>query len=306
MAGLNGLRVWVPGGTGLLGTPLVRRLRESGAGVRADGAATCDITRAEQVGAVAEEFAPHVVINCAAFTQVDACESREAEAMAVNADGAGNVAATARRIGARLIHISTDYVFADAPDSLDGATPRRARNADDVTGPPEALCAYGRTKLAGEQRVFRAHPEALIVRTAWLYGHDGPGFPQAILRQARAGGPLRVVDDQTGAPTYSEDLADALVRLVVAGAGHGHRFLHVTNAGSCTWCLFARTLIDLAGLEATVKPITSAQAARAARRPCWSVLDNTLYQQLTAHRMRDWRDAVVAFMKREAEARRPV
>lgn len=297
MIGLTGVRLWVPGGTGLLGTPLVRRLREDGAEVCAGNAAMCDITRAEQVAAVAEEFAPHVVINCAAFTQVDACESREAEAMAVNADGAGNVAGTARRIGARLIHISTDYVFAEGSDSPCGVMPRRARRVDDLAGPPEALCAYGRTKLVGEQRVLQAHPEALIVRTAWLYGRDGPGFPQAILRQARAGGPLRVVDDQTGSPTYAEDVAEAIVRLIHAGADRTHRVVHVTNAGSATWCDFARLLVDLAGIKTDVIAISSAQSGRAARRPTWSVLDASLYEQLTNHSLRNWRDAAAAFMR---------
>ncbi len=297
MIGLHGQRVWVPGGMGLLGTPLVRRLREAGAVVRAEDAASCDITRAEQVAAVAGEFSPHVVINCAALTQVDACETREAEAMAVNADGAGHVAVAAHRIRARLIHISTDYVFADAPDSSGGVSPRRARNVDDVTGPPESLCVYGRTKLGGEQRVLQRHPSPLIVRTAWLYGHDGPGFPQAILQQARAGGPLRVVDDQTGSPSYAEDVADAIVRLVLAEADRANRVVHVTNAGIATWCDFARSLVDLADIKTDVIPITSAQSGRAARRPTWSVLDTTLYEKLTNHSLRSWRDAVTEFME---------
>lgn len=297
MTGLHGQRVWVPGGTGLLGTPLARRLREAGAVVRADDAASCDITRAEQVAAIAGEFSPHVVINCAALTQVDACETREAEAMAVNAEGAGHVAGAAHRIGARLIHISTDYVFADAPDSSGGVSPRRARKVDDVTGPPESLCAYGRTKLAGEHRVLQEHPGPLIVRTAWLYGRDGPGFPQAILRQARAGGPVRVVDDQTGSPSYAEDVADAIVRLIFAEADRANRIVQVTNAGIATWCDFARALVDFAGLKTDVIPITSAQSGRAARRPTWSVLDTSLYEQLTHHTVRSWLDAAMEFMQ---------
>lgn len=305
MAGLDGQRVWVPGGTGLLGTPLVRRLREAGGEVRADDTSTCDITRAVQVAAVTKEFVPHVVINCAAFTQVDACETREAEAMAVNADGAGHVAAAAQRIGARLVQISTDYVFASAPDSHQGATPRRAWRVDDAAGPPEALCAYGRTKLAGEQRVLKAHSGALIVRTAWLYGRDGPGFPQAILRQARAGGPLRVVDDQTGSPSYAEDVADAIVRLVLAEADRTNRVVHVTNAGIATWCDFARSLVDLAGIKTDVIPITTAELGRAARRPTWSVLDTTLYEQLTHHTVRSWRDAVTDFLQNDSRDRAP-
>jgi dTDP-4-dehydrorhamnose reductase len=297
-------RVWVVGGTGLLGRAVVRALTARGAVVRADGRKTCDVADAARVRAVMDDVRPRLVVNCAGFTRVDACETHGQDAVAVNTIGAGHVAEAAQLAGARLIHISTDYVFDAAGGDVKQSSPRRPYREDDPPGPSQRLCVYGRSKLDGEAAVRRGHPAALIVRTAWLFGHGGPCFPRAILDQARAGGPLRVVNDQTGSPTYVEDLAEAIAQLVDLEAdrtlasepGVGRGLIHVTNAGHCTWHAFACELLRLAGIDAAVEPISTAQAGRPARRPTWSVLDGTRFERLTGRRLRPWQAAAAAYV----------
>jgi dTDP-4-dehydrorhamnose reductase len=141
--------------------------------------------------------------------------------------------------------------------------------------------------------VQRVHPDALIVRTAWLYGPDGPGFPQAILRQARAGNALRVVNDQTGSPTYAPDLADALYRLAAVKASG---VVHVVNSGTCTWYDFARELLKLSRIDVPIAPVSTAEFPRPARRPAWSVLSTEKFRESTGHAMRDWQHAAGEFI----------
>ncbi len=286
-------RVLVTGGRGLLGTALCRLLRAR-PGVELDAAdlPELDITQWDGLQARLQRTRPQLVINCAAYTAVDACETDEAAAVRVNATGAGLVARAAAEAEARLIHLSTDYVFAGS-----ASTPYRE---DQPAGPPEQLTAYGRSKLLGEREVRSAHPAAVIVRTAWLYGPDGPGFPQAILRKAVQEGKLRVVNDQRGSPTYAPDLAAAL--LTLAGSSHAVGVFHITNAGECTWHDFAVELVRQAGLDVPVIPVTSGEFPRPARRPAYSVLDNRRYNQLAGRPLRAWREATAEFVREHGAA----
>jgi dTDP-4-dehydrorhamnose reductase len=229
------------------------------------------------------QIRPAVVINCAAYTKVDAAEQNEPLANAVNGQAVGRLAALCRESGATLVHFSTDYVF-------DG-TLRRPLRPDDPVGPQSA---YGRSKLLGEQLLQQhAPPNWLIIRTAWLYGPGGPSFPLAILNAARAGKPLSVVDDQTGSPTFTFDLAQATLELIDRGATG---IWHIVNDGSVTWHDFAAAILEEFHLQAPLSRTTSAKwkqdRPNSAIRPSYSVLDIDPFEKLTGHRTRHWREAL--------------
>lgn len=278
------LRWVVTGAGGLLAPDVVRAVR------RADPTAEVvplrradldvrDARRAREVLAGSD-----VVVNCAAWTAVDLAESDEAAAHAVNADGAGALARAAAAAGARLVHLSTDYVFDGGTEGSPAV--RRPHCVDDPTGP---VSAYGRTKLAGEQAVRAAGGDALVVRTAWLYGAAGGCFPRALLRLARERGELSVVDDQWGSPTWTADVARVVVDLLAARAPAGT--YHATAAGRTTWCTFAREVLASAGLaDVPVRAVTSAQFPTAARRPEFSVLDTEGLRRVGVEPPADWRD----------------
>jgi dTDP-4-dehydrorhamnose reductase len=282
-------RVLIVGAKGLLGTPTLAAFqRDAGVDVQGADLPELDITDERSVGRLFGEFTSDLVVNCAAYTQVDGCEQNEALACKVNGTGAGILAKAAAACRARMIHISTDYVFeGDAS---------RPYPEDHPTGRPEKLSAYGRSKLLGEQLVRQHHPGALIVRTAWLYGPNGLGFPNAILRRAREDGRLRVVNDQTGSPTYAPDLAEALHKLGRLDVGG---FMHVTNSGQCTWYQFACEIVRIAGLDVPVQPVTTAEFPRPAKRPTFSVLDNRRYVEVVGASLRPWQGAIREFMDRE-------
>jgi dTDP-4-dehydrorhamnose reductase len=256
--GVMGVRWLVTGAAGMLGQDVVALLRDRGEDVTAVGRADLDVTDG---AAVMRLVAGHdVVVNCAAYTAVDAAEEHEAEAFAVNAVGAALLARAARASSARLVHVSTDYVF-------DGAA--AAPYAEDAPAAPRS--AYGRTKAAGEWAVRAEAPDHLVVRTAWLYGAGGPCFPKTIARVAAERGGLDVVDDQTGQPTWTADVADLVLRLVDAGAPAGT--YHGTSSGAVTWHGFARATVEAAGLDPQiVRPTTSEAYVRPAPRPAYSVL----------------------------------
>jgi dTDP-4-dehydrorhamnose reductase len=245
----------------------------------------CDITDIAQIEMWFEDVEPTLVINCAAFTNVDACETKAELANAVNGEGAGNLAKVCGENGAKLVHFSTDYVF-------DG-TLRRPLKPDDQVGPQSA---YGKSKLLGEQEIAqRARAgEWLIIRTAWLYGPNGPNFPQAMLNAARAGKPLRVVSDQVGSPTYTRDLAEATFDLLDRGASG---FWHVSNAGSTNWFEFAGAIFEeFEVTPASFEAITSAEwkaiKPDSAVRPAYSVFDLQPLEALLGRPMPHWRDAL--------------
>jgi len=248
----------VTGARGMLGTDLVDVLAAAGERVTALGRSELDILDA---AAVRDAVAGHdVVVNCAAWTAVDDAEAHEDAARAINTTGAGNVAAAAAAHGARVVHVSTDYVF-------DGTA--TTPYAEDEPARPRS--AYGRTKAEGERLVREAAVDHLILRTAWLYGAHGTCFPRTIARLARERGTVSVVADQVGQPTWTRDVADLVLRLVRAGADAGT--YHATSSGSASWFEFARAVVVGVGLDPdVVTPTTSEAFVRPAPRPAFSVL----------------------------------
>lgn len=279
-------KVLITGANGLLGTPTAALFRaQPHVAVSALGRAELDITDEAAVRRHFAEFRPDLVINCAAFTKVDACEEQHELADRVNGHGAGIIAAAASENGARLIHISTDYVF-------DGRS-TRPYTEDEPTGSAEELCAYGRSKLLGEQLVRERHPSPMIVRTAWVYGEHGPCFPKTMVRLAQERPLLRIVSDQSGSPTYAKDLAWALLMLAMQPE---NGIFHVTNGEQCTWYEFACEIVRLSGYSVRVEPIRTEEYPLPARRPAYSVLENRRFSTITGKALRTWREAIAEYM----------
>ena len=231
-----------------------------------------------------ERLHADVVVNCAAFTDVDGCETQAEKAFQVNAEGPGNLARACTEVGARIVHLSTDFVFDGS-----GETPYREQ---DPTNPQSV---YARSKLEGEQQVTAGNPDHVILRCAWLYGPGGRNFISAILKAARAGEPVRVVTDQRGTPTYTHDLALAVARILgIKAAG----VVHFANSGVCSRYEFAQEALRLAGLEAPLEPIHTAQLQdRPARRPAFSALDTGKFTELTGILPRPWQETLVDYLK---------
>ena len=260
----------------MLGQDLQEVLR--GREVRAPDRAELDITDSASVADAVRDV--DVVINAAAYTAVDAAEEHEDAAYRVNAAGAGILAAGAAAAGARFVQLSTDYVFHG-----DATTPY----PEDA--PLDPLGAYGRTKAAGERLVLAAHPAPHIVRTAWLYGAHGSSFPRTMLQLAAERETLSVVTDQVGQPTWTMDLATAIVALLDARSPAG--VYHGTNSGQASWFDFARETFRLAGLDPErVRPTDTAGFARPAPRPAYSVLGHDAWSKAGLAPMREWREAL--------------
>lgn len=242
-----------------------------------------DITNLDNVRAYLNDIKPDVVINCAAFTNVDGCESNKDLAFKVNALGARNIAIACEEIGAKLIHVSTDYVFSGV-----GSTPL---SEDAITAP---VSAYGTTKLLGEEYVREFCSKYFIVRTAWLYGYFGKNFVYTIMRAGKERGKLTVVNDQKGNPTNAEDLAYHLLKLALT---EEYGVYHCTGEGECTWYDFACKIIEYAGIECEVLPVTSEEYKTPAKRPEYSSLDNMMLRCTIGNDMREWKDALKVFME---------
>jgi dTDP-4-dehydrorhamnose reductase len=269
-------RYLIAGAGGMLGHDLQHVL--AGREVRALGRTELDITDAASVADAVRDV--DVVINAAAHTAVDDAESHEDEAYAINATGAGLLAAAAADAGARFVQVSTDYVFRG-----DATTPY----PEDA--PLDPLGAYGRTKAAGERLVREAHPGAHIVRTAWLYGEHGASFPRTMLRLASERDTVSVVTDQLGQPTWTRDLASAIAALLDADAPAGT--YHGTNSGQASWFELARATFELAGLDPErVLPTDSSAFVRPAPRPAYSVLGHDAWARVGLAEPRDWREAL--------------
>ncbi len=244
-----------------------------------------EITDPAAVHAFVQEHQPQLVVNCSAYTDVDGCTRDPDLAMAVNGDGPGHLAAACAEVGARLMHVSTDFVF-------DGRADRPYREDD----PVDPVSAYGASKLAGERNVLRHVPEACIVRTAWLYGLHGKNFVATMLRLGRERDELRVVHDQVGSPTYTVDLADAMIRLLQAEATG---IVHVVGTGQCSWCELAQAALELAGIATPVRPITADEFDSPTERPAYSVLSTERYTALTGCSIRPWRDALADYVQHQ-------
>ncbi|KAA0895292.1 dTDP-4-dehydrorhamnose reductase [Oryzomonas rubra] len=270
--------ILVVGANGMLGRDLMPLLGDRGRGVDIDG---IDITSLESVERVLTAVRPSVVINCAAYTDVDGCESNQETAMRVNGEGVGHLAMASRTIGARLVQISSDYVF----DGSKG-TPYLEDDA------PNPLSVYGESKLAGEMNAA-VNPDHLIVRTQWLYGLHGKNFVETMLRLGSERDELSVVDDQVGSPTWTVDLAHAVVALLEKGC---RGVYHAANEGYCSWNDFARAIFQEAGMAVTVTAMTTEQLNRPARRPLYSTLDCGKLARDGGYRPQPWRDALRSYL----------
>jgi dTDP-4-dehydrorhamnose reductase len=274
--------ILVVGANGMLGQDLMALL-----GDRAEGVdiAEIDITSPESVLSVVGARKPDVVINCAAYTDVDGCESNTETAMAVNGEGVGYLAMACRDIGALLVQVSTDYVF----DGGKG-TPYLEDDA------PHPLSVYGESKLAGEMNAAFT-PEYLIVRTQWLYGLHGKNFVETMLRLGAEKDELTVVDDQIGSPTWTVDLARAIIALIDSGC---RGIYHAANAEYCSWNDFARAIFEEAGLTVAVKPMTTTELNRPACRPLYSTLECGKLAADTGFQPQPWRSALRDYLKLRA------
>ncbi len=283
------MRVLVAGSTGQLGVDLVNLLRRQGAQVAAPDAQRLDLLRPQTVRDAVRDARPHWVINCAAYTQVDGAEQDRETAFAVNRDGARVLAEAAAAAQAWMLQVSTDFVFSGHSVS--------PYTEDDPTGP---LGVYGQSKRDGELAVQRACASSIIVRTAWLYGVHGNNFVKTMLRLAAERDELRVVSDQTGTPTWTQDLAGALWELMQqpqAGV------FHFSDAGQASWYEFADAIVAEARAlgfpvrAQRVVPITTAEYPTPARRPAYSVLSKTKIERLLAGPIPHWRDSLRAMLK---------
>ncbi len=271
----------VTGAGGMLGADLVAALAARGEPVTGLDRPALDVTDASATADAVATARPSVVVNCAAWTAVDDAEAAEDRAMAVNRDGPANLAAACAAAGSRLVHISTDYVFAG-----DAARPYAE---DDLPAP---RTAYGRTKLPGERAVLDRLPEAgYVLRTAWLYGAHGPNFVRTMIRLEAQRPAVDVVDDQHGQPTWTADVAGQIIALVQAGARPG--VYHATSAGQTTWYGLAREVFSLLGAEPSrVHPVPTSAMPRPAPRPAYSVLGHSAWTAAGLAPIGDWRAAL--------------
>jgi dTDP-4-dehydrorhamnose reductase len=278
------MRILITGAAGMLGQDLEAAARAAGHEPVALARAQLDVTNPAAVDAAVTAAAPDVIVNCAAWTNVDAAEEHQPRALAINGRGAGNVARAAAAAGAWTIHVSSDYVF-------DGTKTVPYVESDRV-GPRSS---YGRSKLEGELAVARAAPQRhTIVRSAWLFGAAGHCFPQTILRLAGERDQLNVVDDQVGCPTFTGHLAGALVALAARGSSAPTGLLHVAAGGQCSWFELAREIVGLAGARCEVNPVTTAEFPRPAPRPAYSVLRSE--RGGDAPELPDWRQGLAEYL----------
>lgn len=292
------MRILITGANGQLGNELQRLLRDGaseigpipslyeGAEVVAADIEALDIADADAVMPYVAKGAFDLIVNCAAMTDVDGCEKAEDEAFRVNAEAPGNLARAAEAAGAKFVQVSTDYVFpGDDP---------HPREEGDLTGP---VSAYGRTKLAGEQRSLEACSRCFVVRTAWLYGYVGKNFVKTMMRLGASRDEVRVVDDQLGNPTSANDLAHGILAIA---ATDNYGVYHCTNEGTCSWADFAEAVMEGAKLDCIVKRCTSEEYAAAnpasAKRPAYSSLRNRRLEETVGNEMRPWREALASYM----------
>jgi dTDP-4-dehydrorhamnose reductase len=279
------MKVLVTGAHGRLGSRLVELLRVQGEAPIPADTAEFDIADSEAALSFVETVQPEVIIHTAAWTDVDGCARDPERANQINGHGAGNLAQVAQVVGARMIFISSNEVF-------DGLAERPYQEDD----PPRPANSYGYSKWLGEQAVCAATDRHVIIRTSWLFAHGGKNFVQSILNAAVAGNPLKVVTDEVSNPTYNDDLADAILKLMrLDQVG----IFHLTNAGYCSRYEFAHHSLDLAGYQDTpIQPITSADWQRPSSPPPFSPLENQRAKALGIE-LRPWQDALATFLSRE-------
>lgn len=275
------MRVTLFGASGLLGQELVHELSSEQDQLTALSSKDADLRDRARVREVIQVSPPDWILLSAAYTDVDGCESNRDLAFAVNCEGAVNVAEAAREAGSRLLFVSTDYVF-------DGSK----RSPYETSDPRNPASVYGESKARAEERLLDILPKVCIARTSWLFGHGGKCFPATILKLASTRPEISVVNDQRGSPTFTRDLASALVALCRASA---HGIVHVTNSGNCTWYALATEIVRASGFPTRVKPVTTAEFPRPARRPAYSVLSADSLHAYNIH-MPAWQDALRRYL----------
>ena len=278
--------ILVIGAKGMLGRDLMGVLRSSLPDAEVTGwdIEEIDIQKEGETITKIERLRPGLIIHIAAYTDVDGCELNGEKAFAVNAEGTRHVALAASKYGAKLVYLSTDYVF-------DGDKREPYVESD----PPHPLNVYGRTKLQGEQYVQELGERALIIRTEWLYGRYGKSFVSSVLQQAREGSALTIVNDQIGSPTYAVDLAKAMSVLIQRNA---QGIFHVTNSDLCTWYAFGQAILKLSGMDKVkVIPISSEELGRPAVRPSYSVFNCQKLNREVGLTLRPWSEALRDYLR---------
>ena len=281
------MRILVTGASGQLGYDVERELERRGIEHLGTSSRELDITDREAVGRLMAAYRPDAAIHCAAYTKVDLAEDEPERCWAVNADGTRNMAAACRKTGAKLLYISTDYVFPGAGE--------RSYETGDPTGP---VTTYGRSKLAGELAVQSLLEKYFIVRISWVFGKNGNNFVKTMLRLAETKAELSVVCDQIGSPTYTADLAPLLCDMVQT---ERYGVYHATNEGTCAWSEFAEAIFELAGRQVVVHPIpTSAYPTRAAR-PLNSRMSKECLHSNGFQELPEWKNALARYLKEITE-----
>ena len=277
--GVN-MKILITGANGMLGTDLKEVLKNEE--VIATDLPEVDITNKEQIVDFVNKHNPDVIINSAAYTDVDGCETNETIAYDVNVKGCENLAIAAKQSESTLVHISTDYVF-----NGDNTKPWEE---NDKTGP---ISVYGKTKLQGELAIKKTFNNFFIIRTAWLYGINGNCFPKTMLDLSKNHKEISVVNDQVGSPTYTNDLAIAISQLIKTDY---YGTYHVTNSGSCSWYEFAKLIFELSKIDVEVKPVTTSEFPRPAPRPKYSVLSNNMWKNNGFEPLRDYKIAIEEYL----------
>ena len=244
---------------------------------------TLDITDKNHVVEFICENRPDIVINSAAYTNVDGCEENKETAYNINGEGVRNLALGCSKVDCPLVHISTDYVF--------NGENTRPWVEDDEIGP---ISVYGKSKLKGEEAILEILDKFFIIRTAWLYGINGGNFPKTMLELAKNHSEITVVYDEVGTPTYTPDLAKAISQLIETNY---YGIYHITNSGSCSWCEFARYIFEIADKDVKVIPVTASEFARPAPRPHYSVLENKKWIENGFEPLRSYKDAIKEYIE---------
>ena len=275
------MKILITGSNGMLGHDLANALE--GHELILTTSKTLDITDKDHTIEFICDAEPDIVINSAAYTDVDGCEENHDLAYAVNGEGVRNLAMACREIDCPLVHISTDYVF-------DGSATEPIAEDGEI-GP---ISIYGKSKLQGEEAIQEILDKYFIIRTAWLYGLNGKNFPKTMLELAESHSEITVVYDEVGTPTYTPDLAYGISELI---ATDRYGIYHLTNSGSCSWCEFARYIFEVAGKDVNVIPVTASEFARPAPRPSYSVLDNRNWVENGFEPLRDYKEAIKEYIE---------
>ncbi|MBY0063436.1 MULTISPECIES: dTDP-4-dehydrorhamnose reductase [Priestia] len=275
-------KVLITGANGQLGKELVELFTEKGFEVYGFGRDKMDIANQAQVEEIISAVKPNIVLHSAAHTKVDLAESEPEQAFLINAYGTRNVAVAAEAVGAKLVYVSTDYVF-------DGTTDEPYNEFS----PTSPLGVYGKSKLAGEQFVRDLHSKFFIVRTSWVYGKHGNNFVKTMLKLGEEKKELSVVADQVGCPTYTLDLANSILELVNT---QKYGIYHISNSGSCSWYEFAKTIFQEAGMSIKVNPCSTEEFPRPAARPVYSVFKHMSLQLNGFQQPREWKEGLIHFL----------